>query len=70
MSITAIVENDMIKLPPSAYVPNGTKARVVFESEMSETFAARYADLIGITDPLPEDLAENHDHYLHHPKRG
>ena len=33
--------------------------------------AERYAGLIGITDHLPEDMAENHDHYLHgHPKKG
>jgi len=27
--------------------------------------AERYAGLIGITDALPADMAENHDHYLH-----
>ena len=32
MSITAIVENDTIKLPPGVHVPDGTQARIVFET--------------------------------------
>lgn len=65
MSITAIVENDSIQLPPGVHVPDGTSARIVFESTKEQTLAERYAGLIGITDKLPEDMAENHDHYLH-----
>jgi hypothetical protein len=70
MSITATVENDTIKLPPGVHVPDGTPARVFFDMVAEKTLAERYAGLIGITDALPEDLAENHDHYLHGaPKR-
>ncbi len=29
------------------------------------TLYERLKDFIGIADDLPEDLAENHDHYLH-----
>ncbi len=65
MSITAIVENDSIKLPPGMHVPDGTPARVVLEPLGGQTLAERYAALIGITDQLPEDMAEQHDHYLH-----
>ena len=65
MSITAIVENDTIKLPPGVHVPDGTSARIIFETVVGRTLAERYAGLIGITDALPEDMAENHDHYLH-----
>jgi hypothetical protein len=65
MSIVATVENDIIKLPPGVHVPNGTTARIVFELHAGKTLAERYAGLIGITDALPEDMAENHDHYLH-----
>lgn len=65
MSIIAIVENGSIKLPPDVQVPDGTRARVVFETGGARTLAERYAGLIGITDKLPLDLAENHDHYLH-----
>ncbi len=31
MSITAIVENDTIKLPPGVHVPDGTTARIFLE---------------------------------------
>ena len=65
MSITAIVENDTIKLPPGVHVPDGTSARIIFETVARRTLAERYAGLIGITDALPEDMADNHDHYLH-----
>ena len=65
MSITATVENDTIKLPPGVHVPDGTTARIIFETVAGRTLAERYAGLIGITDALPEDMAENHDHYLH-----
>ena len=69
MSITAIVENDTIKLP--MHVPDGTRARIVFETDGDRPLAERCAGLIGVTDQLPEDMAENHDHYLHgHPKEG
>jgi len=65
MSITGIVENDTIKLPPGVHVPDGTSARIILETVAGRTLAERYAGLIGITDALPEDMAENHDHYLH-----
>jgi hypothetical protein len=65
MSITATVENDTIRLPPGIHVPDGTPARVILETVGGKTLAERYASLIGITDALPEDMAENHDHYLH-----
>ena len=65
MSITGFVENDTIKLPPGVHVPDGTSARIIFDAVAPRTLAERYAGLIGITDALPEDMAENHDHYLH-----
>jgi hypothetical protein len=71
MSITVTIENDMIKLPPGVHVPDGTTARITFEKGSGKTLAERYAGLIGITDALPQDMAENHDHYLHGaPKQG
>jgi hypothetical protein len=71
MSITVTIQNDTIKLPPGVHVPDGTTARITFESGSGKTLAERYAGLIGITDALPADMAENHDHYLHGaPKRG
>ena len=76
MSITATVENDTIKLPPGVHLPDGTEVSIEPRTPRKttetpvQTLAERYADLIGITDALPEDMAENHDHYLHGaPKR-
>ena len=37
MSITAIVENDTIKLPPGVHVPDGTKAEIVLQTEDAGT---------------------------------
>ena len=39
MSITAIVENDTIKLPPGVHVPDGTKAEIVLQTK--DTSAAK-----------------------------
>jgi hypothetical protein len=65
MSITATVKDDAIKLPPGFHVPDGTTVHIIFEGTEGRTLAERYAGLIGITDALPVDMAENHDHYLH-----
>jgi len=72
MSITAIVENDMIKLPPGVHVPDGTKAEITLKTdeqphtvgeaaEVTEALLAISARVKG----LPSDLAAHHDHYLH-----
>ena len=69
MSITATVENDSVKLP--IHVPDGTRVEITLPEPISQpemplgTFAERYAKYVGIADALPEDFAENHDHYLH-----
>ena len=78
MSITAIVENDTIKLP--VHVPDGTEVEIVIktkatggEKEASTeagSFFESMRDLIGSVEG-PEDWAAEHDHYIHGtPKRG
>jgi hypothetical protein len=75
MSITAIVQNDTIKLP--VHVPDGTKVEVVLpretsggESEVSGSFFDTVRDLVGSVEG-PADWAAEHDHYIHGiPKRG
>ena len=75
MNVTAIVENDMIKLP--VHVPDGTKAEITLKTEEQ---APPIGEAGEVTDALlaistqvkglPSDLAAQHDHYLHgHPKR-
>ncbi len=74
MSITAIVQNDTIKLP--VHVPDGTKVEIIVKSEEGTmpaegTFFDTIRDLVGSVDGLPEDFAAEHDHYIHGtPKRG
>ena len=74
MSITATVENDTIKLPPGVHLPDGTRVRIEnaerAEEAPHQTLVERYAKFVGLADGLPEDMAKNHDHYLHGaPKR-
>ncbi|HYR57529.1 MAG TPA: hypothetical protein VEO95_02820 [Chthoniobacteraceae bacterium] len=71
MSITAIVENDTIKLP--LHVPDGTRVEITLPepsaaaTENPHAWMLRYA---GIVDDMPADLAVEHDHYLYGtPKR-
>jgi len=72
MSITGTIKNGVVKLPPGAPWPNGTKVRV----EKAESPAAgnslirRLRELSAKVSGLPSDLAEQHDHYIHRaPKR-
>ena len=69
MSITAVVENDSIKLPPGMHVTDGTKVEIILPEESSVgsksggtlSWMLKYAGLI----EGPEDLAAEHDHYIH-----
>ena len=76
MSITAIVQNDTITLPPGVHVANGTEVEITLQEdkeavtgqaeELTEALLAIGAEVKG----LPSDLAAQHDHYLHgQPKR-
>jgi hypothetical protein len=68
MSITAIVQNDTIKLP--VHVPDGTTVEIIVSKEIKITpaqgsFFDTIRDLVGSVDGLPEDFAAEHDHYIH-----
>ena len=76
MSITAIVENDTIKLP--MHVPDGTRVEITLPAESPAdapggnggTLYETLKDFIGKAEGLPEDFAAEHDHYIHGtPKR-
>ena len=74
MSITAIVENDTVKLP--VHVPDGTRVEITLPeqsartAEGDETLFDVLRDFIGKAEGLPEDFAGEHDHYIHGtPKR-
>lgn len=65
MSITAIVENDTIKLPAGMHLPDGTEVCIETKAPAGRSVAERYATLAGAAEDMPADLARNLDHYLH-----
>ncbi len=73
MSYTGTVEKGMVKLPPDAVFPNGTKVRVeaIEPAAADRTMLVEELRAIAATMPeLPADWAAQHDHYLHGtPKR-
>jgi hypothetical protein len=71
MVFSGRVKDGVIVLDPPAELPEGTEVRVeALQEAPAGTLAERFADVIGTANDLPEDMAENHDHYLHGtPKR-
>jgi hypothetical protein len=75
MSITAVVQNDTIKLP--VHVPDGTHVEIVLpqdspseEADEGGSFFDAFRELAGSVEG-PTDWAAEHDHYIHGtPKRG
>ena len=64
MSITAIVENDTIKLPPGVHVPDGTKAEITLPEKAATAGVSFYEaarEFIGMFDG-PCDLSTNPRH--------
>ncbi len=56
MSITAIVENDTIKLP--VHVPNGTSVEVLLPGEQAAAAGVRKGSLLEALRSCPEDLSK------------
>ncbi len=68
--ITATVKQHSIALPPGVDWPDGMKVDIEPSKKSGMTLAELFKKYDGIADDLPEDLAENLDHYLHgHPKK-
>jgi hypothetical protein len=68
MSYAGVVQNGVIMLENGTQLSEGTRVQVIVAevSPEGETLGQRLMKLAGIAgDGLPEDLAENHDHYLH-----
>ncbi len=69
MSITAVIEEGMIKLPKDLPWASGTVVRIEPLDEPAPTLLETLKDFDGIADDLPADLAANLDHYVHgHPR--
>ncbi len=65
MSYLGQVKNGVIVLDEEAPLIEGMKVRVELLEADLPTLAERLKDFIGKADGLPEDMAKNHDHYLH-----
>jgi hypothetical protein len=63
--ITATINKHRIDLPLDVDWPDGITLNTEPASERRLTLAELFKKYDGIADDLPEDLAENLDHYLH-----
>ena len=71
MTYRGIVKNGMIVLE-GEHPPEGARVEVreMEREETIPTLAETLGDLIGCANDLPEDMAEQHNHYIHGtPKR-
>ena len=66
MSFQGHVENGVVVFDEPVTLPEGTAVRVQPVTTPSrKTLAERFKNVIGAGVDLPEDMARNHDHYLH-----
>jgi hypothetical protein len=71
MDLEGVVRNGVIVPDDVASLPEGTRVRItVAPIETQKPFGERFAQFKGAVAGLPEDMAEQHDHYrLGSPKR-
>ena len=65
MSITAVIEKGLIRLPKDVPWKSGTVVRIEAVEESSPTLLETLKEFDGMADDLPADLAANLDHYVH-----
>ena len=71
MELEGVVHNGVIVPDNATALPEGTRVRISPSlREESRPFGERFAQFKGAAPGLPEDLAQQHDHYrLGTPKR-
>jgi hypothetical protein len=72
MSCTGTIEGGVVKLPPETGWADGTKVRIekVEVPQNRNELTRRLREIASSMPDLPEDWAEQHDHYIHGtPKR-
>jgi len=77
MTYRGHVENGTIVLDEPLALPEGVTVKIEVSTDQTDaqedttlSFSERYAEVLGKARSLPEDAAENHDHYLYGvPKR-
>jgi hypothetical protein len=65
MSFEGHIQNGVVVFNEPISVPEGTAVRVEVIAQPRKTLAQRFKNVISAGVDLPEDLAKNHDHYLH-----
>ena len=67
MTLIGTVENGKVALPAGVELPSGTKVRIETLDNLpgQPALAETLKEFVGIFNDLPQDLARNHDHYLH-----
>jgi hypothetical protein len=66
MSYTGRVERGVVVFDGPNRPPDGAVVRVEETATPPEpSWGEVFRDLIGTAEGLPEDMAENHDHYIH-----
>jgi hypothetical protein len=75
MTYRGKLQNGIVLLDAPIDLPNGTEVRVEPVSPPNiqpaatkvegPSWAEVFKDVLGKTEDLPDDLAENHDHYIH-----
>jgi hypothetical protein len=65
MTLEGHIQNGVVVFDEAVTIPEGTAVRVEAITPPSKTLAERFKSVIGAGVDLPEDLAKNHDYYLH-----
>ena len=71
MEIDGVVHNGVIVPDDTSALPEGTRVRISIAPQVEpQPFGERYARFKGAAADLPQDLADQHDHFrLGTPKR-
>jgi len=66
MAYRGHIQGGVVVLDDDVSLPDGTMVAIEpVESVRRMTLAERFKDIIGTVPDLPEDMADNHDHYIH-----
>ena len=69
MTLRGHIKNGAVVLDGPVDLPEGTDVEVdvrpAAQTDEGPTLYERMKDVIGIAQGLPEDMSENHDHYIH-----
>jgi hypothetical protein len=71
MQLEGYITGGVVVLDDVTSLPDGTRVRVEpIAAPAPPTVAAKFQNVIGKATALPEDMAAQHDHYIHgSPKR-